>query len=89
MANHNPAQKDTDQDGYGDACDSDIDGDGVLDEGIGETNGDNCKYVYNPDQADDDKNGTGNACETILEEENNAISFPIPAKNGSVAVICL
>jgi hypothetical protein len=41
----------------GDACNPDIDGDGIPNEK------DNCPTVYNPDQADVNKNGIGDACE--------------------------
>lgn len=49
-------QKDTDQDGVGDACDSDIDGDGVRNEL------DNCPYIANTNQLDSLGNGVGDAC---------------------------
>ncbi len=54
---HNIDQADTDADGLGDACDDDIDDDGVLNED------DNCPYSYNPDQIDSNGNGYGDACE--------------------------
>lgn len=42
----NPDQSDIDKDGKGDACDSDMDGDGIPNDR------DNCEAVYNPDQLD-------------------------------------
>jgi hypothetical protein len=54
----NPGQADRDEDGTGNACDSDRDGDGVANDI------DNCPDVSNPGQADQDEDGTGDACET-------------------------
>lgn len=54
----NPAQTDTDSDGYGDECDSDYDGDGVDN-----TFPDNCPLVPNADQQDSDVDGIGNVCD--------------------------
>jgi len=73
----NPGQKDLDDDGSGDACDPDVDGDGIDDDGDGsgtagdapctggetENCDDNCPTVANADQADSDGDGTGDACE--------------------------
>jgi hypothetical protein len=57
---HNTDQADTDGDDLGDACDDDIDDDGVLNDD------DNCPYSYNPDQIDSNGNGYGDACELGL-----------------------
>jgi Zn-dependent metalloprotease len=54
----NPSQADTDGDDIGDACDNDLDGDGVL------NTSDNCN-LYNPSQQDSDNDGIGDACEDM------------------------
>ena len=55
----NADQKDTDNDGAGDACDADRDGDGV-----GNAT-DNCPSATNPDQKDSDGDGKGNVCDPV------------------------
>jgi len=54
---YNPDQKDMNGNGIGDACDTDIDGDGILNET------DNCPSNSNIDQLDSDSDGTGDACD--------------------------
>jgi hypothetical protein len=79
----NPDQKDTDSDGYGDACDLgtelDLDGDGIAD------TVDNCPpgsvNPYNPDQADSDSDGIGDACDT------GGGTFPPQKPAGFTAVV--
>jgi hypothetical protein len=53
----NPDQADLDGDLVGDACDPDLDGDGILNAD------DNCPWVYNPEPMDFDEDGEGDACD--------------------------
>lgn len=53
----NPKQEDTDNDGIGNVCDDDRDGDGIPNEV------DNCLLFSNPDQTDTDKDKLGDACD--------------------------
>ena len=79
----NSDQTDTDQDGEGDACDTDDDNDGVPDVQ------DNCPTVINPDQADADQDGQGNACDPdddndgVLDTEDQCPTTPgLPDRQG-------
>jgi len=50
-------QLDTDNDGFGNACDDDDDNDGITDDN------DNCPLMANPDQEDADNDGIGDICD--------------------------
>ena len=58
-ATANADQLDTDADGSGDLCDSDMDGDTIANDA------DNCPLTANLDQADADVNGSGDACDAM------------------------
>ncbi len=68
---YNPAQTDSDCDGWGDACDPntslrDTDSDGIVD------GCDNCMYVANPGQTDIDNDTVGDACDNCCRAANAA-----------------
>ncbi|WP_299110082.1 collagen-binding domain-containing protein [uncultured Winogradskyella sp.] len=96
---YNPNQTDADENGIGDICESpeledycdgiDNDGDGLIDEGFFDTDGDgvadcidNCLYTFNPDQADLDGNLIGDVCEypdgAAGRSANYLDVYPIP-----------
>jgi hypothetical protein len=60
----NADQADADDDGLGNACDSDGDDDGIDD------TADNCPLVANADQADADGDGVGQACDNCPDVAN-------------------
>ncbi|WP_323127281.1 thrombospondin type 3 repeat-containing protein [Marinobacter sp. JSM 1782161] len=75
----NPGQENQDRDSFGDACDSDQDGDGV------DNGADNCPAVSNASQADFDNDGAGNACDADLDgdgADNDADNCPLFANPG-------
>jgi hypothetical protein len=59
----NPDQENTDQDHWGDACDSDDDNDEIDD------SKDNCPTVVNSDQLDTDSDGLGDACDVDDDDD--------------------
>ncbi|HUF54308.1 MAG TPA: thrombospondin type 3 repeat-containing protein, partial [Dehalococcoidia bacterium] len=76
----NPSQSNVDGDDLGDACDPDIDGDGIL------NGSDNCPTVSNPGQEDLDGDGLGDACDpdidndTVLNEIDNCPTVVNPSQ---------
>ncbi len=69
----NPGQEDSDGDGIGDRCDSDLDGDGVDNEA------DNCPETSNPSQTDQDDDGKGAECDSYNDPRPPAPTIDVKA----------
>ena len=68
---------DEDNDGTPDECESDVDGDGRIDDI------DNCPFLPNPDQADSDGDGIGDACTSCTLQP---VALGADDPNGSVSL---
>jgi len=67
----NTNQLDSDHDGIGDVCDSDVGGDEDNDDDGVNDDVDNCPTTHNSDQADFDNDGLGNVCDE--DDDNDGI----------------
>ncbi len=75
----NPSQDDIDDDGIGNRCDPDKDGDLVHNDE------DNCKKDANADQADSDGDGAGDACDACPEDPEGDV---VNKRGCSIAQLC-
>jgi len=83
---HNPDQDDIDLDGLGDACDADMDDDGVV------NRRDNCPLVDNAAQVDGDRDGIGDDCDavycyTVFEDRQNCLDPEAPLQLYTPAIM--
>ena len=67
--NYADNQADQDLDGIGDACETDTDGDGVV------NGSDNCQQVAKDNQANNDGDARGDACDTDDDKEGVLDTF--------------
>ena len=74
-----PAQRDTDGDGLGDACDPDDDDDGIPDAA------DVCPRVADPDQTDSNDDGLGDACSDLVDGDGDLTLAPWDCDDGDPA----
>jgi hypothetical protein len=80
LTSANNKQGDVDGDTRGDACDEDIDGDTIPNDGPAGSFFDNCPSFANPEQTDTNGNGIGDACSL---GEDTAPKGAVPAVEGN------
>lgn len=77
----NPGQEDSDGDWTGDVCDSDVDGDGIL------NISDNCPDDPNPGQEDFDGDGTGDVCDSDTDGDGIANDSDVCSETAIGALV--
>ncbi len=76
----NPDQKNTTGTAYGDACNTDYDGDGIPNAD------DNCPFAPNKDQRDQNGNGIGDACD--CDADGDGVPNKGPTQQGGQCPAC-